>query len=168
MDPVTGEQLDYGDEEYAGSQKMQYHQGGAIPALAEEEMIGEEDEYDDLYNDVNVGEGFLQMQRSEAQMPSGVGNGGFQGSKSNVPGIRAEAIAPQEVTNARIANEGNYLPTGVQFPEQKTALPAAGGPAQTVDASQRARLPEMVHNSQPGHLDIKDQCPCPKRLLQTG
>ncbi|KAK4399663.1 Cleavage and polyadenylation specificity factor subunit [Sesamum angolense] len=163
MDPVTGEQLDYGDEEYAGSQKMQYHQGGAIPALAEEEMIGEEDEYDDLYNDVNVGEGFLQMQRSEAQMPSGVGNGGFQGSKSNVPGIRAEAIAPQEVTNARIANEGNYLRTGVQFPEQKTAFPAAGGPAQTVDASQRARLPEMVHNSQPGHLGYQGSVSMPQK-----
>ncbi|KAL0297047.1 UNVERIFIED_CONTAM: Cleavage and polyadenylation specificity factor subunit [Sesamum radiatum] len=128
MDPVTGEQLDYGDEEYAGSQKMQYHQGGAIPALAEEEMIGEEDEYDDLYNDVNVGEGFLQMQRSEAQMPS-----------------------------------GNYLPTGVQFPEQKTAFPAAGGPAQTVDASQRARLPEMVHNSQPGHLGYQGSVSMPQK-----
>ncbi|KAI3452641.1 hypothetical protein Pfo_009305 [Paulownia fortunei] len=160
----TGERLDYGDEEYEGSQKMQYHQGGAIHALAEEEMIGEDDEYDDLYNDVNVGEGFLQMQRSEAQMPSsGVGNGGFHASKTNVPGTRAEAIASQEANNARVTNEKNYLPTGVQFPEQKTGLPAAGGPTQTVDASQRGRLPEMAHNSQPGHLGYQGSVSMPHK-----
>ncbi|GFQ06817.1 cleavage and polyadenylation specificity factor subunit cg7185 [Phtheirospermum japonicum] len=143
MDPAADEQLDYGDEEYGGNQKMQYHQGGAIPALAEEEMIGEDDEYDDLYNDVNVGEGFLQMQRTESQMPSGVENSGFQTSKN--PDTRAEAIAPQEVNNARVANE-------IQFPEQKTSLPATVGPAQTVDASPKERLPEIAHASQPGHL----------------
>lgn len=152
MDPVTDEQLDYGDEEYAGNQKMQYHQGGAIPALAEEEMIGDEDEYDDLYNDVNVGEGFLQMQRSETQVPSGVGNSGFQSSKSNVPGTQVEVSAVQEANNARVSNEGNYAVTTVQFPEQKSSLPTSGGPEQTMDASQRGRLPEMAHNSLAGHL----------------
>lgn len=163
MDPVTDEQLDYGDEEYAGNQKMQYHQGVAIPALAEEEMIGEEDEYDDLYNDVNVGEGFLQMQRSEAQVSSGVGNSGFQSSKTNVPGTRAEAIASQEVNNARVANEGSYAPTAVQFPDQKSSLQASGGPAQTMDASQRGRLPEMVHNSQAGHLGYQGSASMPHK-----
>ncbi|PIN26390.1 putative RNA-binding protein SEB4 (RRM superfamily) [Handroanthus impetiginosus] len=155
------EQLDFGDEEYGGNQKMQYHQGGAIPALAEDEMIGEEDEYDDLYNDVNVGEGFLQMQRSEAQMPSsGVGNGGFQSSQANMPGTR-EAIASQEVNNNGNANEGKYLPSGVQFPEQKSGLSAAGGPGQTVDASQRGRVPEMAHNSQAGNLGYQGSVSMP-------
>lgn len=153
MDPVTDEQLDYGDEDYAGNQKMQYHQGGAIPALAEEEMIGEDDEYDDLYNDVNVGEGFFQMQRSEAQVPSVVGNSGFQSSKANVTGTRVEGVASQEVNNV----------TAAQFPEQKNSLPASGGPPQTMDASQRGRVPEMAHNSQAGHLGYQGSASMPHK-----
>ncbi|KAL8532771.1 hypothetical protein ACS0TY_009109 [Phlomoides rotata] len=141
MDPVTGEQLDY----------------GAIPALAEVE-IGDDDEYDDLYNDVNVGGGFLQMQRSEVQMPSsGVGNGGFQDSKTNVPETIVESVVSQQANNARVANEGTYPPAGVQFPDQKTGFPASGVPTQSVDASQRAKLPEMAHISEAGHLGYQAQ-----------
>ncbi|KAH7834012.1 hypothetical protein Vadar_011907 [Vaccinium darrowii] len=55
-----------------GAQKMQYRGAGAISALVDDEMIGEDDDYDDLYNDVNVGEGFLQMQRSEAPLPGSI------------------------------------------------------------------------------------------------
>ncbi|KAK4487578.1 hypothetical protein RD792_005774 [Penstemon davidsonii] len=164
MDPVTDEQLDYGDEEYGGSQKMQYHQGGAIPALAEEEMMGEEDEYDDLYNDVNVGKGFQQMQRFEAHIPSsGLGNGGFQASKTNVPEDRAEAIASQQVNNERVANEGNYAPAGVLYSEQRVGLPSTAGPAQTMDSSQRTRVPEMAHNPQAGHLGYQGSVTMPQK-----
>ncbi|KAF3780145.1 Cleavage and polyadenylation specificity factor subunit [Nymphaea thermarum] len=67
MDPMSEEQLDYEDEDEAsaaagapgGGHKLQYPGGGAISALAEEELLGEDDDYDDLYNDVNVGEGFM-------------------------------------------------------------------------------------------------------------
>ncbi|KAF3780147.1 hypothetical protein EJ110_NYTH39959 [Nymphaea thermarum] len=61
MDPMSEEQLDYEDEDYASGrgQKLQYPGGGAISALAEDELLGEDDDYDDLYNDVNVGEGFM-------------------------------------------------------------------------------------------------------------
>ncbi|XP_047971839.1 cleavage and polyadenylation specificity factor subunit 6-like [Salvia hispanica] len=164
MDPVTGEQLDYDDGDYAGNQKMQYHQGGAIPALAEVEMIGEDDEYDDLYSDVNVGEGFLQMQRSETQAPPVVASGGFQSSKANVPGARVEAVASQEVKNERVANEGNYAAASVQFPDQKSSLPASGGPTQIVDASQRGRLPEMGNNSQAAHLGYQGSESMPHKI----
>ncbi|KAK9050907.1 hypothetical protein SSX86_027532 [Deinandra increscens subsp. villosa] len=83
---MAEEQLDFGDEEFGGSQKMQYHGDGAIPALADDEIVGEDDEYDDLYNDVNVGESFLQMQRAES-LPSAanVGNGQLRDQKPNVP-----------------------------------------------------------------------------------
>lgn len=78
--------------------KTQYHQVGAIPALAEEKMIGEDDEYDDLYNNVNVGDGFLQLQQSEAQMLApDVGNGGSHASKANVSNASDEARVVQEV-----------------------------------------------------------------------
>lgn len=92
VDLMADEQLDYGEEEFGGSQKMQYHNDGAIPALADDEIGGEDDEYDDLYNDVNVGEGFLQMQRSE-----NVGNGGFHDQKVNVQETRPEPIMSQDV-----------------------------------------------------------------------
>ncbi|XP_058087524.1 uncharacterized protein LOC131234608 [Magnolia sinica] len=61
MDPMGEEQLDYEDDEYGGSQKLQFQGSGAISALADEELMGENDEYDDLYNDVNVGEGFMDI-----------------------------------------------------------------------------------------------------------
>ncbi|CAN0870825.1 Leucine-rich repeat extensin-like protein 7 [Linum grandiflorum] len=57
--------------------KLQYQGSGTIPALADEEM-GEDDEYDDLYNNVNVGENFLQMHRSEPPIqPANPSNGTF-------------------------------------------------------------------------------------------
>ncbi|KAL6567875.1 hypothetical protein OROGR_001543 [Orobanche gracilis] len=144
MDPATDEQLDLGDGEYGGNHKMKYHHGGAIHALSEEEMIGDDDEYDDLYNDVNIGEGFLQMQCSEVQMHSAVESSGFQISKN--PETRVEeAISSEEGNNAGLTNTG-------QIPEQKTSLPATVGLAQITDASQRERLPEIAHNSQSGHL----------------
>ncbi|KAL0560656.1 hypothetical protein IC582_001065 [Cucumis melo] len=42
----------------------QFHRNEAISAVADDGFLGEdEDEYEDLYNDVNVGEGFLQSLR---------------------------------------------------------------------------------------------------------
>ncbi|GER25369.1 RNA-binding protein [Striga asiatica] len=136
MDPATVEQLDFGEEEYDGNHKLQYPQGGAIPALADEEMIGDEDEYDDLYNDVNVGEGFLQMQRSESQIPSAPVNNEFQTSKNSQ--TRADALPSKDTNNALVAN-------AAKFSEQKTSMPIK----QTVE---RETLPETAQNSQSGNL----------------
>ncbi|KAL8518362.1 hypothetical protein ACS0TY_009659 [Phlomoides rotata] len=112
MDPVNGEQLDY----------------GAIPALAEEE-IGDDDEYDDLYNDVNVGGAFCRCS-----------------------GQRRKCLLLELANNVRVDNERTYPSDGVQFPDQKIGLPASGVPTQSVDASQIAKLPEMAPNSEAGHL----------------
>lgn len=156
MDPGGDEQLDFGDEEYGGSQKMQYHRGGAIPALAEDEMINEDDEYDDLYNDVNVGEGFLQMQqqqRSETpRAPLGVGNGGFPAPRASVQDPRAETVVTQGVNIPRSATEGKYTNSGVRFPDQKSGLASDVGALPGTDASQKGRAPEIIHNSQAGNL----------------
>ncbi|CAN0871137.1 hypothetical protein LINGRAHAP2_LOCUS9759 [Linum grandiflorum] len=75
---MADEQIEFEDEEYGGAQKLQYQASGTIPVLADEEM-GEDDEYDDLYNDVNAGENFLQMHRSEPPtQPANPSNGTFQ------------------------------------------------------------------------------------------
>ncbi|XP_072981471.1 uncharacterized protein [Typha angustifolia] len=84
MDPMVEEQLDYGEEEYGSSQKLQYQgSGGAIPALMEEEIMGEDDEYDDLYSDVNVGEGFMHSMKKSSPPPFPNGKGGLLDQKSD-------------------------------------------------------------------------------------
>ncbi|XP_068667430.1 uncharacterized protein [Aristolochia californica] len=125
MDPIAEEQLDYGDDEYGGSQKLQYQGSGAISALADEELMGEDDEYDDLYNDVNVGGDFMQslQQRSETPVLLGsVGNGGTQGPKVENPGVRVSVpAAQQEVSIPGVGVEGknsNISQTGLSNVEQ--------------------------------------------------
>lgn len=47
-----------------GDPNEQFHRNEAISAVVDEGFLGEEDDdYEDLYNDVNVGEGFLQSMR---------------------------------------------------------------------------------------------------------
>lgn len=145
MDPTADEQLDYGDEEYGGSHKMQYHGGGTIPALAEDEMMGEDDEYDDLYNDVNVGEGFLQLQRSEAPIPPvDAGNGSFRDQKASFPDAKADGIGSDEAKIPGVATEGKYAGTEVRFPEQKSGPVAERGTERPADAAQKGRPLAMM------------------------
>ena len=59
--------MDEGEGGYgeSGDPMDQFHRNEAISAVADEGFLGEEedDDYEDLYNDVNVGEGFLQSLR---------------------------------------------------------------------------------------------------------
>ncbi|KAK4439702.1 hypothetical protein Salat_0305100 [Sesamum alatum] len=49
---------------YGGDPSDQFHRNEAISAVADDGFLGEEDDdYEDLYNDVNVGENFLQSLR---------------------------------------------------------------------------------------------------------
>ena len=57
------------DEGEGGDQMDQFHRNEAISAVADEGFLGEEyDDYEDLYNDVNVGEGFLQSLRKNEDL----------------------------------------------------------------------------------------------------
>ncbi|KAL4346784.1 hypothetical protein GQ457_17G001000 [Hibiscus cannabinus] len=122
---MAEEQIDFGDEEYGGAQKTQYQGSGTIPALADVEMIGDDDEYDDLYNDVNVGEGFLQLQRSEAPAQSaGMGSTGLQAHKSEVPEPRGEPGGSQGLNISGISVQGKYtnVNAGYREPEGQPAV----------------------------------------------
>ncbi|KAI3744734.1 hypothetical protein L1987_57825 [Smallanthus sonchifolius] len=134
---MAEEQLDYGDEEFGGSQKMQYHGDGAIPALADDEIVGEDDEYDDLYNDVNVGENFLQMQRAELRPSADVGNGKFHDQKPNVLEAQPESMPEDLNTNT---NTNTNIPKPV-YPS--TSLNKEG---LTVDLLQKRTVPQMGVN----------------------
>ncbi|KAI3466421.1 hypothetical protein Pfo_023084 [Paulownia fortunei] len=49
---------------YGGDPSLQFHRNEAISAVADEGfLVEEEDDFEDLYNDVNVGENFLQSLR---------------------------------------------------------------------------------------------------------
>ncbi|KAG4173015.1 hypothetical protein ERO13_A11G032366v2 [Gossypium hirsutum] len=66
-----------------GDQMDQFHRNEAISAVADEGFLGEEDDdYEDLYNDVNVGEGFLQSLRKNEDL--GFRNEETKNSANNV------------------------------------------------------------------------------------
>ncbi|KAM3358560.1 cleavage and polyadenylation specificity factor subunit 6 [Capsicum galapagoense] len=162
MDQATDEQLDYGDEEYGGSHKMQYHGSGTIPALAEDEMMGEDDEYDDLYNDVNIGEGFLQLQQSEGPIPSvDTGNGSFQAQKASFPDSSAGGIGSEEAKIPGVATERKYVSTEVQFPQQKGGSVVEREIERPADAAQKARPSAitLTLNSQVGNSGYQGSMP---------
>ena len=148
MNPKVGEQMDFEEEE-----KMQYQGSGAIPALAEEEL-GEDDEYDDLYNDVNVGENFLQMHGSEAPAPPATaGNGGFQTRNAHESRVETGGSQVLATSGAGVAVEGKYSNAGAHFPEQKQA--GIGVEANDVGSigygdgssvAQKGRFMEMGHD----------------------
>ncbi|GLU06125.1 hypothetical protein SLE2022_231830 [Rubroshorea leprosula] len=110
MDPMADKQIDFGEDEYG------------IPALADEEPMGEDDEYDELYNDVNVGEGFLHMHHPEApSQPGGMANSGVGTQKNDVLEIRIDVGVSrgQSITGAPV--HGKYPGVGASFPEQSGA-----------------------------------------------
>lgn len=169
MDPMAEEQLDYEDEEYGGAQKMPFQGGGAISALADDELMGEDDEYDDLYNDVNVGEGFLQMHRSEAPAPSGVMAGGpFQAHKTDVPPQKVEAGTSQGLIIPGVSIEGKY--SNPHFHEKKEGPMAVKGPEMGSTShldgpsvSQKGRVLEMTHDTQVRNLGFQGSTPIPQK-----
>ncbi|KAL0399124.1 UNVERIFIED_CONTAM: hypothetical protein Sradi_2255700 [Sesamum radiatum] len=69
---------------YGGDPSEQFHRNEAISAVADEGFLGEEDDdYEDLYNDVNVGENFLQsLRRNEDNL--GQRNEEVQENKANL------------------------------------------------------------------------------------
>ncbi|PQQ05486.1 RNA-binding motif protein X chromosome [Prunus yedoensis var. nudiflora] len=172
MDPMAEEQIDYEDEEYGGAQKLQYQGSGAISALADEEPMVEDDEYDDLYNDVNVGEGFLQMHRSEAPLPpGGVGNGGLPAQKTEVTETRVQAGVSQESKIPGVSVQGKYSSAVAQFPEQQDQPPVAKEPelgstgyVGGASGSQKGRAMEMSHDTQVRHMGFQGSTTMPPNI----
>ncbi|KAK2636640.1 hypothetical protein Ddye_031432 [Dipteronia dyeriana] len=171
MDPMAEEQIDYEDEEYGGAQKMQYQGGGAIPALADEELMGEDDEFDDLYNDVNVGDGLFQFQRTEAPPPpSGAGNGGLQAQKADVPEQRVQPGGSQGLNTPGVSVEGKYPGAGTHFPAQNEGQVAGNRPEMGsssypdgASVSQKANVAEMTHNVQGRNMSFQGSASVPPK-----
>ncbi|XP_042003125.1 cleavage and polyadenylation specificity factor subunit 6-like [Salvia splendens] len=65
-------EVEGGGDGYSGDPNEQFHRNEAISAVADDDgFLGEEDDdYEDLYNDVNVGENFQQSLRSNEDHPA--------------------------------------------------------------------------------------------------
>ncbi|KAF3585434.1 hypothetical protein F2Q69_00026446 [Brassica cretica] len=96
---------------YGDNQKLLHQGSGTIPALADEELLGEDDDYDDLYSDVNVGESFFQA-HNQPQAPVQVG-GSILAQNSNVSEPR------MAVVSGGGAVEGKYH-NGISGPETRS------------------------------------------------
>lgn len=160
MDQMAEEQIDFEEEEYAGAQKMQYQGSGTIPALADEELMGEDDEYDDLYNDVNVGEGFLQMHRTEGSIqPGGMSNGGPQPQKTDVPEPRLETGGSSGSKIPGVSAEGKYHNAGGQQAVKRPEMVSAYYPDAS-SVSQKA----MPHDTQIRNMGFQGSTPAPPTI----
>ncbi|XP_010554163.1 PREDICTED: cleavage and polyadenylation specificity factor subunit CG7185-like [Tarenaya hassleriana] len=108
MNPMSEENVDYGS-----NQKIHHQGSGTIPALVDEELMGEDDEYDDLYSDVNVGENFFQAHQPQtAAQGSGTGNGGLQAQRGNIAEPRMSAGPPSRSNVPGGSVEGKYQNDG--------------------------------------------------------
>uniref|UniRef100_M4CF97 RRM domain-containing protein n=1 Tax=Brassica campestris TaxID=3711 RepID=M4CF97_BRACM len=86
-----------------GDGRDQFHRNEAISAVADEGFMAEEDDdYDDLYNDVNVGDGFLQSARKTDEEKEKVKTEGEEPvlgtpeAEISTPGLVGESVAVKE------------------------------------------------------------------------
>ncbi|KAE9591046.1 putative RNA recognition motif domain-containing protein [Lupinus albus] len=76
------------DEGESGDPMDQFHRNEAISAVADDGFLAEEDDdYDDLYNDVNVGEGFLQSFNNKNNNDLGFRNDDVKSHSASMPPV---------------------------------------------------------------------------------
>ncbi|CAN0876703.1 Cleavage and polyadenylation specificity factor subunit 6 [Linum grandiflorum] len=159
---MADDKIDFEDEEYGSAQKLQYQGSGTIPALAEEEM-DEDDEYDDLYNDVNVGENFLQMHRSDPPAPpANASNGTVQSQNAPESKLAPDGGgAGSQGAQPGVAADPKYSNPAPHFQEEKEVPGIVKGPVKgSVDypdesASQEGKVMDMAHDTQVGNMGFR-------------
>ncbi|XP_057982250.1 uncharacterized protein LOC131167461 [Malania oleifera] len=106
---MDGGEGGFGD---GGDPGEQFHRNEAISAVADEGFLGEEedDDYEDLYNDVNVGEGFLQSLRKNEEL-------GFRNEEEEEEEKKVEPVPP---------------PAPSVVPEASVSIPGVGGGGSSV------------------------------------
>ncbi|EOY12029.1 RNA-binding family protein isoform 1 [Theobroma cacao] len=110
------------DEGEGGDQMDQFHRNEAISAVADEGFLGEEDDdYEDLYNDVNVGEGFLQSLRKNQ-------DSGFSNVETNSSANRNDDINNNNNGGGKVGGS----PMGVT--ESGVSIPGVAGGGERGDS----------------------------------
>ncbi|CAH2037976.1 unnamed protein product [Thlaspi arvense] len=127
-----------------GYQKLQHQGSGTIPALADEELMGEDDDYDDLYSDVNVGESFFQAHH-QPQTPAQVGGTGAQAQNSNVAEPRM-AVASGGTVEGKYRNDAGH--NGISGPETRPDVyPQASSFGAKTDVQSNKAVPQQGSTS---------------------
>ncbi|VYS45928.1 unnamed protein product [Arabidopsis thaliana] len=107
------------ENDYGGNQKILHQGSGTIPALADEELMGDDDEYDDLYSDVNVGESFFQA-HNQPQPPAQVNtsNASLQAQNSHVAAEPRMGIVSGGTVEGKYRNDGGH--NGISGPDTRS------------------------------------------------
>ncbi|XWS37314.1 hypothetical protein CRYUN_Cryun19dG0032500 [Craigia yunnanensis] len=109
------------DEREGGEQMDQLPRNEAISAVADEGFLGEEDDdFEDLYNDVNVGEGFLQSLRKNEDL-------GFRNEETKNSSNRNDTI-----NNNNSGGEVGGSPMGA--PDSGVSIPGVAGAGERGDS----------------------------------
>lgn len=160
---MADEHIDFGDDEYGGSQKMQYPGGGTIPALADEEPIGEDDEYDELYNDVNVGDSFMQMHRPEPPTQP------VAAQKNDGPDPRFDTGSSRDPNMPGAPGLAKYSGPGASFPGQNEGQPAINRPdigsyPPGSSVSQKGGSMEITRDNQVKNMGFQGMASTPSKI----
>ncbi|KAL1826426.1 hypothetical protein ACET3Z_004838 [Daucus carota] len=99
-----------------------------------DELIGDDDEYDELYGDLNIGMGFLQPQPFEAPGPDGALNVGY--------GQTPETVVPESTPVIMVLKELNV----------------PGGLTEEIKTSQKAIARDASHDSQALRVSWLNTC----------
>ncbi|KAB2000016.1 hypothetical protein ES319_D12G202700v1 [Gossypium barbadense] len=156
------------DEGKGVDQMDQFHRNEAISAVADESFLGEEDDdYEDLYNDVNVGEGFLQSLRrnedlgfrnEETKNSSNNNNGGkVGGSPMGAPesGVSIPGVAGVgEREDSRVSYESQGFRAGGGDVKGPSAGFGGGGGGLRVELAQGSNKLNEVAAEQSGNKSI--------------
>ncbi|GMJ05778.1 hypothetical protein like AT5G55670 [Hibiscus trionum] len=151
------------DEGKGGDHMDQFHRNEAISAVADESFLGEEDDdYEDLYNDVNVGEGFLQslrrnddvgLRNEETKNSSNINSGGKVGGSpigAPEPGVSIPGVASGgERGDSRVSYENQGFRGGGG--DVKGPSPGVGGVGLRVDLAQAPSKLNEVAAEQSGN-----------------
>lgn len=160
-------------EEDAGEQ---FHGNEAISAVVDERFSGEEDDdYEDLYNDVNVGENFLQsMKKNEDVRPKNdmteSENGPLQITfKQNHPPpphrVPETAVAGGDAGDRNFGKDAGGSNTGLPFVQvvdgyqrQNIGFMRDGGPVRPpVVGGLSVELDQLMVNNRSGELDVNNK-----------
>lgn len=106
-----------------GDNMNQFHRNEAISAVSDDGFLGEEDEdYEDLYNDVNVSEGFFQALKKNDDLGNGgdrsdnnkAGGGVGVGASASIPGVVGGGDSGAAYGNQgfRGGDDGGKVPPG--------------------------------------------------------
>ncbi|CAH8381815.1 unnamed protein product [Eruca vesicaria subsp. sativa] len=150
-----------------GDGRDHFHRNEAISAVADEGFMAEEEDedFDDLYNDVNVGEGFLQSVRKKEEAERSRNEEKKvkieEEAEVSIPGLVAESVAIKAEAESEtgggesgsgvvVASSGGYGGEEVKVNEVRVELGQAPNRVNEVEASRGSNFSQGLLPPPPG------------------